>query len=96
MRRGGGVAGSGLGETTMITKKELLEKLAISIGTEEDAIRIYSHHLKAILPWSGLPKKDQAAVKDLLDGLMDDSERHRKTLIAMREQIMSTGVDDVH
>jgi len=71
----------------MITKKELIIKLNEAAITEENAVIIYTQHLKTILPWSGLNIEDQNEIRNLLDTLANDSKVHKKTFMLLKEKV---------
>jgi hypothetical protein len=79
----------------MIDRNELVRKIVQAVITEEDAIQLYSRHLKVVLPWSGLKKKQRLEVEKSLTILAADSQKHREILTAVKERIME-GDGDVH
>jgi rubrerythrin len=78
-----------------MTRDELLKKVDEAIITEEKAVVLYAKHLKAVLEWSGLAKKETAEVKEVLDVLIDESRAHERILRAVKDELKKGG-DSVH
>jgi hypothetical protein len=71
----------------MITKAELIKKIDEAIITEESAMGIYDHHLKAILPRSGLSEETRSEIMRNLNTLSDESAKHKKLLLSLKNEI---------
>ena len=67
----------------METGNELAKKIDRAVMTEENAIRLYARHLKAIMGWSGLAKKDRTEIEEMLNVLIRDSRRHAAAFMGM-------------
>lgn len=57
-------------------KREFIKKVDQAIITEEDAIPVYSRHLKTIIFWSGLGEEKEKRIKAYLDVLINDTRKH--------------------
>ena len=71
----------------MIKKEDLIKRIVDSIITEENAVMLYSQHLQAIIPWSGVSKKKQIEIKNILEILNNESSEHKIILTAIKNQI---------
>jgi rubrerythrin len=74
-----------------MTVDELIKKLDEAIITEENAVVLYAGHLKAVVEWSGLTKKEMAEVKSVLDVLIEESQIHEEILKAMKDELKKDG-----
>lgn len=77
----------------MIKKSDLIERLSVCIQTEESAIPLYSKHITSALFFSGFPEEQQIKLKEILEELVSDSERHKKILNALLERVRSSNQD---
>jgi len=60
-----------------MTKTELLARLEEGVKIEESAIVIYSRHFTDTLFFSGFDEARRQKIRDILQTLHDDSQRHR-------------------
>jgi rubrerythrin len=74
-----------------MTVDELIKKLDEAIITEENAVVLYAGHLKAVMEWSGLAKKEMAEVKSVLDVLIEESQIHGEILKSMKDELEKDG-----
>lgn len=61
----------------MIEKQELLRFLEEAYLYEESAVPIYTRHLESAVFWTGIKPESIKRMKDLLEKLAKDSERHK-------------------
>ncbi|MFC1693106.1 hypothetical protein ACFL1R_06345 [Candidatus Latescibacterota bacterium] len=57
-------------------KEEIIRKIDDAILMEDSAIPIYSKHIKSTLFWSGLNDEFQKRIKETLDFLTEESQKH--------------------
>ncbi|MBN2352959.1 MAG: hypothetical protein JXD23_10360 [Spirochaetales bacterium] len=77
----------------METRDEVIKKIERAVLTEENAVQLYARHLKAIMKWSGLAKKDRAEIEETLNILIRDSHCHAVALRGIRERLLKGGGD---
>ena len=70
-----------------MNKKGFIKKIDEAIITEEDAIPVYSRHLKTIIFWSGLGKEKEEKIKSYLDILINDTRKHIKIFESIKKDV---------
>lgn len=77
----------------MAMENELIKKIDRAVRTEENAVRLYARHLKAIMKWSGLVKRERTEVEETLNILIRDSHDHAVALRGIRQRLLEGGAD---
>lgn len=68
-------------------KDELMRKIEDAIIVEEQAVPVYSRHLKVILSWYSLSKEKKARLDKIFAILIDESKKHKAILENVRSRI---------
>ncbi len=72
----------------MITKDNLIDMLEKSKANEDEFIAIFGESfLKNVIKAQILNEDEKKEIKNLLTGLLGDTERHRKTIAMLIEKI---------
>lgn len=71
----------------MMTKQELLKKLKEALQMEEKSIQIYTDHISAALPWTGIKKEEAQKIRKSLSVLGKDSEGHKKIVLSLIKKV---------
>lgn len=77
----------------MIDKKELISILEKALIAEERAIPIYMKHLKTAVFWTGAAEEDIKRIRKVMSVLLEESERHKKTVETLIDKVKSGGKD---
>lgn len=71
----------------MINKQELLKHLKDALQMEEKSIQIYTEHISAALPWTGIKKEEGDKIRKSLFVLGRDSEGHKKIVLNLIKKV---------
>ena len=71
----------------MMTKQELLKKLKEALQMEEKSILIYTDHISAALPWTGIKEEEAEKIRNSLSVLGRDSEGHKKIVMSLMNKV---------
>ena len=71
----------------MIGRQELLTILKQALLEEERAIPVYLKHLRTAVYWTGIDKGDVEKIRDAMNILHKDSERHKETLRMLIDRV---------
>ena len=77
----------------MMSKEELLTILENARLAEEKAIPVYTKHLKSAVFWTGMKQEDVEKIRETLSMLAEESEKHKKMVEYLIEQIKKKGKD---
>lgn len=75
------------GKMLMITKQELVRNLKEALQLEEKSIQIYTDHISAALPWTGIGKESAEKIRKTLSVLGRDSEGHKKIVLNLIKKV---------
>lgn len=68
-------------------KEEIIQKIDQAILFEDEAIPIYSKHIRSTLFWSGLNDECQQKIKETLDVLIRETLKHKILLTHIKKNI---------
>ena len=79
----------------MITKQNLIDKLNEGLKTEESAIPLYTKHIASTLFLADIEEERVARIKEILDVLNSETQKHARMLKALINRI-GTEAKDVY
>ena len=71
-----------------MTKAKLLKKLDEAIIIEEQAVPVYSDHLKVIFKWSKLSKENKKRINEIFNILIKESKKHITMFKYIKKQLI--------
>lgn len=77
----------------MISREALLHQLKENRDKEDKALPLYAQHLSNAMFLSSALEADQHKIKEILQTLSEDSQRHRQMYQAMIDRIEREGKD---
>lgn len=77
----------------MDNKEALIKKIEDAIIIEEQAIPVYSNHMKVIFSWFKLSKEKKIHLNQIFDTLIKESTKHKLILEKVKEKIKTRKYD---
>ena len=74
-------------------REELLAALENARLAEEKAIPIYTKHLRSAVFWTGMKQEDVEKIRETLRILAEESEKHKKMVEYLIEQVKTKEKD---
>jgi rubrerythrin len=75
-----------------MTEEEILNKIDSCIIIEEQAIPVYSNHMKIIFSWSELTDDEKGNINDIFDRLIAETNKHKTILSNIKNKIRADHV----
>ena len=76
-----------------MNKHEVLRNLEEGLKIEESAIPIYVRHINSTLFLSGFNKHDSSRIKEILESLARETEKHKRIFSRLREMVEASEQD---